>query len=72
MAMKPDYYVVARETGKPPIRWGWEIRRHSKPMQVRVFGSGYRSQTAAELAGKHELEEFLRLLAEEERRSGRP
>jgi hypothetical protein len=72
MATKPDYYMVTREVDKPPNPWGWEIRRHSKPMPLKVSGSGFRSQTAAEFAGKRELEEFLKLLAEEERRSGRP
>jgi hypothetical protein len=35
---------------------------------VKVSGSGM----AAEFAGKRELEEFLRLLAEEEKRNVRP
>jgi hypothetical protein len=69
MANEPDYYMVTRENGKPPNPWEWEIRRHSKPMPVKMSGSGYRSQVAAELAGKRELEEFMKLLAEEEKRS---
>ena len=72
MATKPDYYMVTRENGKPPNPWEWEIRRHSKPMPVKMSGSGYKSQMAAEFAGKRELEEFLKLLAEEEKRNVRP
>ena len=70
MATRPDYYFVTRETGKPPNPWGWEIRRRSKPMPVNLSGSGCRTQKAAEFAGKRELEELLKLLAEEEKRAG--
>ena len=72
MATTPDYYIVTRETGQRPNPWEWEIRRHSKPMPVKLSGGGYRSQMAAEFAGKRELEEFLKLLAQEEKRKVRP
>ena len=72
MATKPDYYMVTRETGTPPNPWEWEIRRYSKPMPVKLSGSGFRSRMAAGIAGKRELEKFLVLLAQEERRNGRP
>jgi hypothetical protein len=51
MATKPDYYMVTREIDKTPNPWGWEIRRHSKPMPVKISGGGFRSQMAAEFAG---------------------
>jgi hypothetical protein len=65
MATEPDYYILAIDTGQGPMRWRWELRRHSKPMGV-IFGrSGYQSQAAAEYAGKRELESFLTALAKE-------
>jgi len=72
MATKPDYYLVTRETGERPNPWIWEIRRHSKPMPVRLFERGFRSQMAAEFAGRRELEQFMKALAEEEKRNGGP
>ena len=51
---------------------GLELRRRSKPMGIRIREKGYQSQTAAEYAGKRALEDFLRALAEEERRRPLP
>ena len=69
MATDADDYVVAIKTDKRPFPWRWEIRRHSKPMGVRVSDGGYQSQTAAEFAGKQALGRFLvELIREEERR----
>jgi hypothetical protein len=67
MATEPDYYIVAIDTGRSPMRWRWELRRHSTPMGVIVGRSGYQSQASAEYAGKLELESFLTALAREER-----
>ena len=68
MIMNPDYYIVTRETNERHNPWSWELRRHGRPMGVRVCGSGYRSQMAAEFAGKRALTDFLQALAVEERR----
>jgi len=68
MATEPDYYIVAIDTEKGPMRWRWELRRRSTPMGVIVGRSGYQSQAAAEYAGKRELQLFLNALAKEERR----
>lgn len=69
METGPDYYIVASETGERPYPWCWEIRRHSKPMGVKITEGGYRSKTAAEYAGKMALTRFLEAFANEERRS---
>jgi hypothetical protein len=68
MATEPDYHIVTLDTEQRPLRWRWELRRHSAPMGVIVGRSGYQSQAAAEYAGKRELERFLIALAKEERR----
>ena len=47
-----------------------EIRRHSKPMGVKLGAGGYQSQSAAEFAGKNALERFLIDVSQEERRRG--
>jgi hypothetical protein len=66
MATEPDYYIAVLEADAA-FRWRWELRRRS-PMGVKIGGSGYQSQTAAEFAGKRVLEDFLVALAKEERR----
>jgi hypothetical protein len=68
MATEPDYYIVVFETDKRPYPWRWEIRRHSKPMGVRITKGGYQSQAAAEYAGKIALARFLEALTVEEKR----
>ena len=68
MATAPDYYIVTMETEERPYPWRWELRRHSRPMGVRVTEGGYQSQTAAEYAGRQALAKFLEALAREERR----
>jgi hypothetical protein len=67
MATEPDYYIVTFDTGQGPFPWRWELRRHSSPMGIRIGSSGYKSQAAAEYAGKQQLDEFLNALAKEER-----
>ena len=67
MATAPDYYIVTLETDERPYPWRWELRRHSRPMGVRVTEGGYQSQTAAEYAGRQALAKFLEALAREER-----
>jgi hypothetical protein len=67
MATEPDYYIAVLEADGP-FRWRWELRRRSSPMGVKIGGSGYQSQTAAEFAGKQVLEDFLMALTKEERR----
>jgi len=52
-----------------PERWGWEIRRRSKPLGVKMTGDGYQSDTAAQFAGKRALADFLIELSKEEKRS---
>jgi hypothetical protein len=68
MAMKPDYYISTFQTDQRPFPWRWEIRRHSRPMGVKLGAGGYQSQSAAEFAGKSALDRFLIELAQEERR----
>jgi hypothetical protein len=67
MAMEPDYYIATIDTTQGRMSWRWELRRHSKPMEVTVGRNGYQSHSAAEYAGKRELERFLNALAKEER-----
>jgi hypothetical protein len=67
MATEPDYYIATFDTGGRPHPWRWELRRHSSPVGVIVGRGGYQSQAAAQYAGQRALEEFLTVLAKEER-----
>ena len=68
--MKPnDYYLVTSRRGEYPERWSWEIRRKSTPLAVKLTEGGFRSDFAAQVAGKRALVGFLYELAKEERRS---
>ena len=71
MAREPltDYYVITSQHGKHPYSWGWEIRRRSTPLGIKMAGDGYQSDSAAQLAGKQMLAAFLIDLAREENRS---
>jgi hypothetical protein len=63
-----DYYLVTSRRGEHPERWSWEIRRKSIPLGIKLSGDGYQSDSAAQVAGKRALDEFLSELAKEERR----
>jgi hypothetical protein len=70
MARAPirDYYVITSRRGERPDRWGWEIRRKSKPLGIKMTGDGFQSYSAAQFAGKRALADFLLDLAQEEKR----
>jgi hypothetical protein len=61
-----DYYLVTSRTGEHPDRWSWEVRRKSKPLGVRLLAHGFQSDSAAQIAGKRALDEFLYALSKEE------
>jgi hypothetical protein len=61
-----DYYV-AIVSDESRFKWHWEIKRRSEPMGVRLTGSSYSSQRAAEKAGRLALSEFLAAIASQGR-----
>jgi hypothetical protein len=61
-----DYYVVTSRRGEHD-RWGWEIRRKSKPLGIKMTRDGFQSEMAAIIAGKQALQDFLSDLAKEEK-----
>jgi hypothetical protein len=63
-----DYYLVTSRTGEHPDRWSWEVPRKSKPLGVRLLAHGFQSDSAAQIAGKRALDEFLYALSKEEQR----
>jgi hypothetical protein len=67
-----DYYLFVSETGTRPNAWGWEIRRNSVPMGVRLSEGGFQSRQAAEFSGVHALSDFLIALGAEQRRLSGP
>ena len=68
MTTPTDYYLVTFTTNERPHSWAWEIKRRTKPMDIRYTDSGFESQAAAEIAGNRELKEFQEALATEENR----
>jgi hypothetical protein len=65
---KTVYYLVTAAKNEFPNVWVWEIKRRGKKMPVILSGEGFRSQLAAEEAGRRELQQFLKLLSHEEKR----
>jgi hypothetical protein len=66
-----DYYVITARRGEHPERWSWEIHRKSKPLGIKMAADGFRSEMAAQFAGKRILAEFLDALSKEEIRAAR-
>jgi hypothetical protein len=63
-----QYFVSITRGGKPP-QWQWEISRRPKPLGVRFYASGFRSEKAAKLAGEKALRELVDGLAREQSKS---
>jgi hypothetical protein len=63
-----DYYITTSRTGEQPERWGWEIRRKSRPLGIKMTADGFQSYSAAQFAGKRELADFLADLEQEDKR----
>lgn len=54
-----NYYISVRSVGNGDITWEWQILRRTKPMGIKLYGGGYKSQTAARRAGSKALNELL-------------
>jgi hypothetical protein len=61
-----DYFVFTKRRGRPPT-WRWEIQRRSRPLGVRLYGDGFKSEFEAKLAGERALRELIDGLAQEEK-----
>ena len=60
-----DYYVTVGRKGLSAY-WNWRILRRSRPLGVKLRGSGgYRSESSARAAGARALSDFLRALAKD-------
>jgi hypothetical protein len=59
-----DYLVTVIRRGHPPV-WTWEITRRSKPLGVRLYDDGFKSEGSARLAGEKVLVELLDRMAQE-------
>jgi hypothetical protein len=60
-----QYTVVTTSRGRPPV-WTWEIQRRPTRLGIKVAGGGFKSESAAKLAGEKALVAFLHSLAKEE------
>ena len=60
-----EYFVSITRSGKPP-QWQWEIKRRPKPLGIKLYANGFRSEKAAKLAGEKALRELLDTIAGEQ------
>ena len=58
-----DYYVVVSRSGDPAVWQWWQIHRRSRPLGVRLYGTGFTSQAGARLAGETALKALVREMA---------
>ena len=60
-----EYFVSITRSAKPP-QWQWEIKRRPKPLGIKLYANGFRSEKAAKLAGEKALRELLDTIAGEQ------
>jgi hypothetical protein len=60
-----EYFVSVTSSGMPP-QWQWEIKRRPKPLGIKLYANGFRSEKAAKLAGEKALRELLDGLARQQ------
>jgi len=60
-----DYWLVIKSPDWQKGRWGWEIRRKSKPLGIKIYESDFKTEVAARIAGEKALREFLDQLCRE-------
>jgi hypothetical protein len=60
------YFVSVSGRGKRQ-EWRWEIQRRPKPLGAKLYGGGFKSESAAKLAGEKALRELLEGIAKEAR-----
>jgi hypothetical protein len=63
-----QYSVVTRSHGRPPS-WRWEIQRRPRELGIKLYGTDFKTEAAAKLAGEKAFVAFLDGLAKEERNS---
>jgi hypothetical protein len=61
-----QYFVVTRSHGRP-LLWTWEIERRPKELGIKLYGTDFKTESAAKLLGEKALVAFLDGLAKEER-----
>jgi hypothetical protein len=56
----PDYFVVVTRKGQRRL-WQWQIQRRP-PTGVRLYGSGFKTEFTARLAGEKALRALISLM----------
>jgi hypothetical protein len=64
MTVPRDYFVtvICKRRRRPP-NWQWEIQRRSKPLDIKFYKDGFKTESAAKLAGEKALRAFLQEIA---------
>jgi hypothetical protein len=63
-----EYFVSVTSSRQPP-QWQWEIKGRPKPLGIKLFANGFKSEHAAKLAGEKALRELLDGIAREHSKS---
>jgi hypothetical protein len=63
MTVPRDYFVTVISNRRRPPNWQWEIQRRSKPLGVKFYKDGFKTESAAKLAGEKALRAFLQEIA---------
>ena len=58
-----DYFVNVICKRRRPPNWQWEIQRRSKPLDVKFYKDGFKTESAAKLAGEKALRALLQEIA---------
>ena len=66
MLDRPRADQYSRSHGRPPS-WRWEIQRRPRELGIKLYGTAFKTESAAKLAGERALVAFLDGLAKEER-----
>jgi hypothetical protein len=63
MTVPRDYFVTVICKRRRPPDWQWEIQRRSKPLGVKFYKDGFKTEGAAKLAGEKALRVLLQEIA---------
>jgi hypothetical protein len=60
--LEDDYFALTKRCGRPKNRWTWEIRRRSKPSNIKYDADDFATAQEARFAGVKALKELKELL----------
>jgi hypothetical protein len=58
-----DHFVTVIRKRRRPPNWQWEIQRRSNPLGIKLYKDGFKTESAAKLAGEKALRALLQEIA---------